>query len=121
MKQINEKTKRLRYVRLLEKFLTRTVAICKNDDLPFYNFVENINKYYEDIKKVEAIRLDSEYYSKLENFVNLTLGKIDTIEHTEYVALKELLLKEANLLHKEKNRSNYKKDKHRQKSFNDGY
>lgn len=121
MKQVSEKTKRLKYARLLEKFLTRTVSLIKNNDLPFYNFIENINRYYEDITKVEAVRLDSEYLKKLEDFVNLTLQKIDTIEHSEYEALKDLLLKEANLLHKEKNKTNYKKDKHKHKSFNDGY
>jgi hypothetical protein len=31
------------------------------------------------------------------------------------------LLKDANLLQKEKNRSSYKKDKHKNQSFNDGY
>lgn len=121
MKTADNKIKRLRYIRLLEKFLTRTVAISKNDDLPFYNFVENINRYYEEIKKVEAIRLDSEYLRMLEDFVNMVLGKVDTIEHTEFENLKELILKEANLLHKEKNKTNYKKDKHKYKSFNDGY
>ncbi|HFU76571.1 MAG TPA: hypothetical protein ENK66_10040, partial [Arcobacter sp.] len=70
--KINNKTIRLRYIRILEKFLTRTISLLKNDDLPFYNFVENINKYYEEIKKVEAVRLDNEYLQKLEQFVNLT-------------------------------------------------
>ncbi len=31
------------------------------------------------------------------------------------------LLKDANLLQKEKNKSNYKKDKHKKQTFNDGY
>jgi hypothetical protein len=119
--KINNKTIRLRYIRILEKFLTRTISLLKNDDLPFYNFVENINKYYEEIKKVEAVRLDNEYLQKLEQFVNLTLQKVDTIDSLDYPQLKALLLKEANLLHKEKNKTNYKKDKHKHKSFNDGY
>ena len=34
---------------------------------------------------------------------------------------KATLLKDANLLQKEKNKSNYKKDKHKNQKFNDGY
>ena len=119
--KINNKTIRLKYIRVLEKFLSRSVALAKNEDLPFYNFKENIDRYYEDIKKVEAIRLDNEYLRKLENFVNVVLSKIDTIDHSELSDLREYILKEANILHKDKNKTNYKKDKHKHKSYNDGY
>jgi hypothetical protein len=117
----NNKTIRLKYIRVLEKFLTRSVAIAKNETLPFYNFKENIDRYYEEIKQVEAVRLDSEYLKMLENFVNIILVKIDTIEHDELQLLRDFILKEANILHKEKNKTNYKKDKHKYKSYNDGY
>lgn len=119
--KINKKVQRLKYIRILEKFLTRTVSLLKNEELLFNNFVDNINRYYEEIKKVDPIRLDNEYLQKLEQFVNLALQKVDTIDSDEFDQLKELLLKEANLLHKEKNKSNYKKDKHKHKSYNDGY
>jgi V8-like Glu-specific endopeptidase len=120
MKKQNEKSVRLRYIRILEKFLTRSVALLKNDDFDLNNFKNNVDRYYEEIGKVEAVRLDNEYLKKLVEFVNLTLQKVE-VHSDDFESEKQLLLKEANLLHKEKNKSNYKKDKHRKKSFNDGY
>lgn len=120
MKKQNEKSIRLRYIRVLEKFLTRSIALLKNDDFNLDNFKNNIDRYYEEIQNVESVRLDSEYLKKLVDFVNLTLQKIET-HSNDFENEKQLLLKEANLLHKEKNKSNYKKDKHKKRSFNDGY
>ncbi len=43
-------------------------------------------------------------------------------EHTNsFEEERAILLKDANLLQKEKNKSNYKKDKHKNQKFNDGY
>ncbi|MDD2698121.1 MAG: hypothetical protein PHF17_04875 [Arcobacteraceae bacterium] len=116
----NEKVLRLRYIRVLEKFFTRALAFLKNQDFNPAIFKKNIDKYYEDIKKVKAVRLDSEYLNMLEEFVNSTLSKTAKIDD-DFSEQKEALLKEANLVHKEKNKSNYKKDKHKSKDFYDGY
>ncbi|MCI0501135.1 MAG: hypothetical protein L0Y61_05250 [Epsilonproteobacteria bacterium] len=116
----NEKVLRLRYIRVLEKFFTRTIAFLKNQDFNPIIFKKNIDKYYEELKKVKAVRLDSEYLTSLEEFVNNTLRKTTTI-NDDFSEQKEALLKEANLVHKEKNKSNYKKEKHKSKDFYDGY
>jgi hypothetical protein len=116
----NEKVLRLRYIRVLEKFFTRTIAFLKNPDFNPTIFKKNIDKYYEDIKKVKAVRLDSEYLNMLEEFVNSTLQKTAQIDD-DFSEQKEALLKEANIVHKEKNKTNYKKDKHKSKDFYDGY
>lgn len=42
-------------------------------------------------------------------------------EIEDFSTLQEEVLKYSNLLHKEKNKANYKKDKHKHKKFNDGY
>jgi len=118
--QPNKKVLRLRYIRVLEKFFTRTVAFLKNPDFNPIIFKKNIDKYYEDIKKVKAVRLDSEYLTMLEEFVNSALNKTIQISD-DFSEQKEALLKEANLVHKEKNKSNYRKDKHKSKDFYDGY
>lgn len=59
----------------------------------------------------------------LENYVNMVLGvlHVENLNDEEKRKIKDNLLKEANLLHKEKNKTRYKKDKHKSKSFNDGY
>ncbi len=116
----NEKVIRLRYIRVLEKFFTRTVSYMKNPDFSPIIFKKNIDRYYEDIKKVTPIRLDSGYLSSLEEFVNSTLTKTTHIDD-DFSTQKEQLLKESNLVLKEKNKSSSKKDKHKSKDFYDGY
>ena len=116
----NEKTLRLKYIRILEKFTSRAISLLKHPQFDFEIFKVNIEKYYQEIKKVEAVRLDSEYHKKLQEYVNITLQTIET-HSKSFEDEQQLLLKEANLLHKEKNKTSYKKDKHRKRSFNDGY
>jgi len=116
----NEKTLRLKYIRILEKFTSRAISLLKHPQFDFEIFKTNIEKYYGEIKKVEAIRLDSEYHKKLQEYVNITLQC--TANHSKsFEDEQQQLLKEANLLHKEKNKTSYKKDKHRKKNFHDGY
>ncbi len=116
----NEKILRFKYIRVLEKFVKRTIALLKDKDFDFEIFKEKIIKNFEEIEKVEAVRLDSQYMIKLRDYAQITLNTIDN-HSVDFEEEKQLLLKEANLLHKEKNKSNYKKDKHKKKSFNDGY
>ncbi len=120
MKKPNERALRFKYIRVLEKFVKRIIALVKHDDFDYEIFKKKIIENYKFIKDVESIRLDSEYMKKLKNYAQITLDMIDN--HSEdFEKEKQLLLKEANLLHKEKNKTNYKKDKHIKKSFTDGY
>ena len=48
----NEKVLRLRYIRVLEKFLTRAVSLLKNEDFNAQIFKKNVDKYYKEILKV---------------------------------------------------------------------
>jgi len=75
------------------------------------------------LKKIQTIRLDSTYPMALEKYVNLILSilHVEELDEEKKTSIKENLLKEANLLHKEKNKTRYKKDKHKTKKFNDGY
>ena len=118
--QPNEKVLRLRYIRVLEKFLTRSVSLLKNPDFDPHLFKKNVDKYYKEIQKVKAVRLDSEYLHMLENYVNSALQKTNEII-SDFEKERNALLKEINILDKEKNRSNYKKEIHKSKDFNDGY
>lgn len=117
---MNDKVIRLKYIRALEKFLTRCVAILKNDDFDKELFLNTVNKNYELIKNSKETRLDSTYLIKLKEFINLTL-RLSLDIKGDFEEERNLLLKEANLLHKEKNRKNYRKDKHKNSKFNDGY
>jgi len=120
---INEKDIRLKYTRALEKFVRSNISYLKEPEFIFEVFQKRVKRTFEMLKKVQTIRLDSAYPMALENYVNLVLGvlHVEDIKQEEKNIIKENLLKEANLLHKEKNKTRYKKDKHKTKKFNDGY
>jgi hypothetical protein len=70
--------------------------------------------------KIQQVELTSTYLLSLKKFIDLTLLYLEN--HTDdFEEERARLLKEANLLQKEKNQANYKKDKHKHKKFDDGY
>lgn len=117
---MHEKQLRIRYIRVLEKFFTRTISLLKLENFDHELFKERTLKNYDDMNRTKAMDVHSPYLTSLKNFVALTLQYIknhsDDFEHE-----RETLLKEANLIQKEKNKSTYKKDKHKKQKFNDGY
>lgn len=120
MKQVNEKTVRLRYIRLLEKFSTKTITLLKYDDFDFELYKKAILKAYESLQKAQSVPLYSEYPSKLRDYVQLILNTLEN--HSDNYEDERLrLLREYNQLQKLKNQGSYKKDKHKHKKFNDGY
>ena len=122
MKKQNDKALRFKYIKVLEKFVKRTIALVKDKEFNHEIFKEKVNKYYEEVEKIESVRLDSQYMIKLKEYAQMTLNFVDNhSKDKSFEKEREILLKEANLLHKEKNKSNYKKDKHKKKSFTDGY
>ena len=117
---MNEKALRLKYIRVLEKFVKRSISLLKSDDFDFEAFKEKVIGYYEEVKNAKEVRLDSQYMQKLKAYIGHILNSIEN--HTEdFQEEREMLLKEANLLHKEKNKTVYKKEKHKHSKFNDGY
>lgn len=122
MKSTNshDKDQRVKYIRALERFLNSCMGALKNENFDFVLFCKRVEKSYKVLKKVEEARLDSTYTNALQRYVELVLRTISE-KGDNYEEKHKLLLKEANLLEKERNRSSYKKDKHKDKSFNDGY
>ncbi|MEA1914237.1 MAG: hypothetical protein U9N30_02875 [Campylobacterota bacterium] len=118
--QPNEKILRQKYVRVLEKFVKRAINLLKHPEFDFEVFKKQSTKFYAEVSKVEKIRLNNGYLKKLEEYSGHILNTLEY--HSEdFKEEHEFLLKEANLLHKEKNKASYKKDKYKSKSFNDGY
>lgn len=117
---MHDKQLRIRYIRVLEKFFTRTVSLLKLENFDTELFKERTLKNYEDIKRVKSIELNSKYLTELIAFINKTLYFLEN--HSEsFENERATLLKEANLLQKEKNKNSYKKDKHKKSKFDDGY
>ena len=120
MDKINDKTIRLKYVRVLEKFAQRSIALLKHPQFDFNLFITQSIKNHKFIEDATPIRLDSEYLKKLIVYCEMVMLKV--YNHTKtFEEEQQFLLKESNLLHKEKNKSSYKKDKHTKKKFYDGY
>lgn len=117
---IHEKQLRIRYIRVLEKFFTRTVSLLKLENFDTDLFIERTKKNYEDIGRVKVVELNSNYLVDLKAFINKTLMYLD--HHSDdFKEERETLLRDANTLQKEKNKKNYKKDKHKNSKYNDGY
>jgi 1,2-phenylacetyl-CoA epoxidase catalytic subunit len=118
--EINEKQQRIRYIRVLEKFFTRTISLLKLDNFDKDLFIARVKKNHEEMLKTKEIDLYSEYYTELKVFINRTMFYAE--EHSKsFEEERANLLKDANLLQKEKNRGSYKKDKHKKQDFGDGY
>jgi hypothetical protein len=118
--EVNEKTKRLRYIRILEKFTTKAVGLLKYDNFDIELYKKAMLRSYEDLQKIEALDLYQEYPVHLKNLAQLILNNLDS-HSKSYEDERKAILKESNLLYKLKNNNRYKKDKHKNKKFTDGY
>ncbi len=119
-KEFNEKTIRLRYIRVLEKFNTKTISLLKYDNFDIELYKKATLKAYEELKKAKTCELYSEYPVAVKNLAQAILDTLHN--HSEdFEKEKALILKQSNLLEKLKNNNRYKKDKHKKKKFNDGY
>jgi len=128
-KEVNEKTIRLRYIRVLEKFVTKSISLLKYDNFDKELFKKATIKAFNELQKTKSCDLYSEYPVAVRN---LTLHIMQCIDNdsqenewetkpNNFEEEKASILKQANLLAKLKNNNRYKKDKHKHKKFNDGY
>lgn len=131
-KEVNEKTIRLRYIRVLEKFITKAISLLKYDNFDKDLFKTATLKAYTQLQKTKSCELYSEYPLAIRNLAQHIMNCIENhtnkIEDEDYFNKSEnfeeekaSILKQANLLAKLKNNNRYKKDKHKHKKFNDGY
>lgn len=118
---INDKDARVKYIRALERFLGSCTSALKNENFDFDLFVKRAEKGLKTLKKVDPIRLDSTYTNGLHNYAALVANSIIHPEEADIEEIHKKLLKEANLLEKEKYRGSYKKEKHKAQGFDDGY
>jgi hypothetical protein len=117
-----ENYKRLKYRRELERFLNRVVSISKDDSILLENFKIKVDGFYNKLIKIDSTTLDNKFFENIEKLVNIIISSIDKISNLdEFIKFKNLVLKEANIIQKEKNRSSYKKDKYKHKAINDGW
>ncbi len=117
---MTEKILRAKYRRVLEKFVKKTIAVLKKNEFNLKNYYFFISSYEKEMEEITKIRLNSPYLTALEKYSNLLI--YFRYNHSkDFKDEKNILLKEANLLHKEKNKTIYKKTKYRKNDYNDGY
>ena len=116
----NEKTIRLRYIRVLEKFITRSITLVKYDNFDLELYKKATIKSYELLKKTQSCELYSEYPIALRNLSQIILDSLENHSKT-FDNEKANILKQSNLLAKLKNNNRYKKDKHKKSKFDDQY
>ncbi len=117
---MHKKQLRIRYIRALETFFKKTINLLKLHNFDFVLFKIRTEKNYKNILKLDSIILTSSYFIALKAFINQTLN---FLEHhsSSFKEERNTLLRNANLLQKEKNRNMYTKDKHKNSKFNDDY
>ncbi len=118
MIKASEKNQRVKYMRLLEKFLKSSITILKLENFNYDLFEKRSLKIYNLIKKIDNIRVDSGYFKSLQIFAELTMAtlKNDNLKTDEK---RNLLLKEVNLIEKNRNKKIYRKIKHKNSLHND--
>lgn len=100
-----EKAKRVKYIRALEKFAKSAISALKRDDFIQSEFRARVEKNAKILEKLEPVYLDSPYSKQLEIFINNVVAN----------GSRDELLRDANQLEKLKNQKSYKKDKHKNK------
>ena len=115
MSKIDDKILRTKYIRALEKFAFKATLLLKYENFDVKIFEKNIKKNKILLDKAKKIALYNSYLNRLEKYVEMVLSSVENMENFK----QDVLLKEANLLDKDKNSGKYKKDKH--KGYDDGY
>jgi len=111
MKLYHEKASRVKYMRLQEKLLQSSITILKLENFNYELFQKRIFKILVKIENIPEIRTDSSYLNSLKNFSELLTRTLQN-DRLKIEEKKEILLKEANLIQKQKNKKLYKRKKH---------
>ncbi|WP_331775597.1 hypothetical protein [Sulfurospirillum sp. 1612] len=116
--KFNEKALRVKYMRLLEKFVKSCETILKLEDFNYLLFEKKITKIYQQIQKLDDLHLDSTYLNTLKSFTDFTIRILENEKMTTEEK-RILLLKEVNQTRKQKNSTSYKKEKHKKQLYDD--
>lgn len=109
---------RLKYIRVLERFLKSIVAyLSKSEDLSYENFTKKVDNNLRYLEKIKSVELYKGEFSDLESLVKEIISYRNNPKDIEQIK-NDILLK-ANRLEKSKNRKKYKKDKHKEAKFSE--
>jgi len=81
-------------------------------------FVKKFDSLMEKFEAKEEIHLDSEYHKELKSYIYRLRVELDGADDTKLDDIRDVQMSNLNRLQKLKNRTNYKKDKHKLKTQN---
>jgi hypothetical protein len=113
-KQI-EKYQRQKYINLLDKISKNLFRLLRNEETTASQFSRKLHALMEQLEKLEKPRMDSEYMQQAQAYVERLYADTRTVtfDDERYADIHEVEMSNLNRLQKIKNKSNYKKDKHR--------
>ena len=112
-----QETKRLKYIRLLERFVRSVIGyLVKEENASFGGFKAKVTKQARLLDVAPKEELYKEEMVMLENFVD-KLRSSASAECEDFASLRDELLYQSNQLEKQKNKRKYKKDKHHSSKF----
>ncbi len=113
-----DNTKRLRYIRVLERFTSSiTNYLTKVDDPTKEVFDKKVDNNRRYLDRIEKIPLYKGEFNDLEKLVEKIIAFRDSDE--EINEIKSVVLYSANQIEKSVNQRQYKKDKHTSSQFKD--
>ena len=115
-----ENTKRLRYIRLLGRFVSGILSfLAKSDNPTREQYDQKVDMNFRFLEKNEAIKLYRDEYTELEALGQKILDLRASEAKVEEI--KEILFYAQNQLEKRANANRYKKDKHVKHAAKDGW
>ena len=113
-----DNSKRLRYIRALERFHKSIISYLSNtDELTKQSYVKKIDNAQNLLNRAEEVQI---YKGELKDLQELVKFMISCKESDEEIEdIKSDILYRSNQLDKSKNARRYKKDKHQKSKFKD--
>jgi len=113
-KQI-EKYQRQKYINFLDKITKNLFRLFRQEETTAEKFVAKLDEMMRQLAKLEKPRMDSEYMQQAQAYIErLHMDtRSDGFDDTRYAEIHEVEMSNLNRLQKLKNKSTYKKEKHR--------
>ena len=113
-KQI-EKYQRQKYITFLDKITKNLFRLLRHEETTAEQFVAKLDEMMRQLSKLEKPRMDSEYMQQTQAYIERL--HMDTqsegFDDARYAEIHEAEMSNLNRLQKLKNKSTYKKEKHR--------
>ena len=116
-KQI-EKYQRQKYITFLEKISKNLFRLLRQEETTAAQFTAKFDTLMQKLRELESIRLDSAYLQETQSYIDRLYLQTQKISDKAFQDIKAAEMSNLNRLQKLKQKSNYKKDKHRHKDRN---